>query len=53
MSKKGIYNNGFMDADVIHEESVRKWPNGTKNNIFVALDSQHACTFILFPYYFE
>ena len=51
--KSGIYNIGFMDSDVIHEESVRKWTNRIKNNIFMALDKQHTCTFILLLYNFQ
>ena len=51
--KSGIYNIGFMDSDVIHEESVRKWTNQIKNNIFMALDKQHTCTFILLLYNFQ
>ena len=27
--------------------SVKKWPNRTKNNIFMALDKHHTCTFIV------
>ena len=57
--KNRIYNIGFMDPNVIHEESVRQWPNRTENNIFMALDGnnifmaldgQHTCTFILLLY---
>ncbi|XP_039771125.1 uncharacterized protein LOC120639184 isoform X2 [Panicum virgatum] len=51
--KKGIYNIGFIDPHVVKEESVRKWPNRTKNIIFTAMDRQHACTFILLPYNFD
>ena len=51
--KSGIYNVGFMDRNVIHEESVHKWPNRTKNNIFMSLEGQHDRTFILLPYNFK
>ena len=51
--KSGIYNVDFMDPNVIHEESVRKWPNRTENNIFMFLEGQHDRTFILFLYNFE
>ena len=30
--KKGIYNIGFMDPHVIHEDSVQKWPNRVENH---------------------
>ena len=43
--QKGIYNFGFMDSNVIHENSIKKWPNRIKNNIFKALDKQHAYSY--------
>ena len=46
--KKRIYHVGFIDPSNIHEESVRKWPNRTENNIFMALDRHHTCQYILF-----
>ena len=49
----GIYNVGFMDPNVILEESVRKYTNRTENNILMSLEGQHDRTFILFPYNFE
>jgi hypothetical protein len=51
--RKGYYNIGFMDSDVINENSVIKWPNRTENNIFRALDKQRTCTFIMLPYNFK
>jgi hypothetical protein len=36
--KKGYYHIGFMDPNVINENSVNKWPNWTENNVFRALD---------------
>jgi hypothetical protein len=51
--RKGYYNIGFMDPDVINENNVIKWPNRTKNNIFSAMDKQHTCTFILLLYNFK
>ena len=53
MPKKGIYNIGFISPHVINENSVKKWPNRIENDIFMALDKQHTCTFILFPYIFK
>ncbi|KAG2623259.1 hypothetical protein PVAP13_3KG046554 [Panicum virgatum] len=51
--KSGIYNVGFMDPNVIHEESVCQYPNRTENNILMSLKGQHDRTFILFPYNFD
>ncbi|RLM69144.1 hypothetical protein C2845_PM17G13160 [Panicum miliaceum] len=53
MPQKGYYNVGFMDPDIIHEKSVHKWPNKTLNNIFMVLDGQNTCEFILLPYNFD
>jgi hypothetical protein len=53
LKKGGYYNIGFMDPDVINMNNVLKWPNQIENNIFMALDLQHTCTFILLPYKFK
>ena len=34
-----------MDSNVIHENSIKKWPNRIENNIFKALDKQHAYSY--------
>jgi hypothetical protein len=51
--RKGYYHIGFMDPDVINENSVNRWSNQTENNIFRALDWQHTYTFIMLPYNFK
>ena len=51
--KSGIYNVGFMDPNVIHEESVHQYPNRAENNIVMSLEGKHDRTFILLPYNFE
>ena len=51
--KKGIYNVGFIDPNVIHEESVRQYPNRTENNLVMSLEGQHNRKFILFSYNIE
>ena len=51
--KSGIYNVGFMDPNVIHEQSVRQYPNRTENYIVMSLEGQHDRTFILLLYNFE
>ena len=50
--KSGIYNVGFIDPKVIHEESVRQYPNQTENNLVMSLEGLHDRTFILFPHNF-
>ena len=45
--KSGIYNVGFIDPNVIHEECVRKYPNRTENNLVMSLEGKHDRTFIL------
>jgi hypothetical protein len=51
--RRGYYNISFMDLNIINENSVVKWPNRTENNIFMALDGQNTCTFILLPFKFQ
>jgi len=51
--KSGIYNVGFIDPNVVHEECVRKYPNRTENNLVMSLEGQHDRTFILLPYNFK
>ena len=51
--KSGIYNIGFIDPNVIHEQSVRQYPDRTENNIVMSLEGQHDRTFILLSYNFE
>ena len=51
--KSGIYNVGFIDPNVIHEECVRQYPNRTENNLVMSLEGQHDRTFILLPYNFK
>ena len=51
--KSGIYNVGFIDPNVIHEECVCKYPNRTENNLVMSLEGQHDRTFILLPYNFK
>jgi hypothetical protein len=38
--RRGYYNIGFMDPDIINENSVIKWPNRAENNIFMTLDGR-------------
>jgi hypothetical protein len=35
--RRRYYYIGFMDPDIINENSVIKWPNRTENNVFRAL----------------
>jgi hypothetical protein len=51
--RKGYYHIGFMDPNIINENSVNKWPNRTENNVFKTFDRQHTCTFILLLYNFK
>ena len=51
--KRGIYNVGFIDPNVIYEECVRQYPNRTENNLVMSLEGQHDRTFILLPYNFK
>ena len=51
--KSGIYIVGFIDPNVVHEESVRQYPNRTENILVMSLEGQHDRTFILLTYNFE
>ncbi|RLM93868.1 putative hydroxyproline-rich glycoprotein [Panicum miliaceum] len=51
--RRGYCNIGFMVPNVINVNNILKWPNQAENNIFMALDLQHTCTFILLPYNFN
>ena len=52
--KRGqIYDIGFIDPYYIHEETLRKWPNRTDNNLVDQLMFNETKREILFPYNFE
>nr|TKW22537.1 hypothetical protein SEVIR_4G235100v2 [Setaria viridis] len=51
--RKGYYDIGFMDPDIINESTIRDRPNQTLKNIYKFLDNQHYKKYILLPYNFN
>ena len=52
--KRGqIYDIGFIDPYYIYEETLKKWPNRTENNLVTAFMFNETKKEILFPYNFE
>ncbi|KAL6838619.1 hypothetical protein ACP4OV_031576 [Aristida adscensionis] len=50
--RMNVYRVGFIDPNIVHEESVPQWPDVTADNIYKALHRQHTSKYILFPYNF-
>nr|TKW02918.1 hypothetical protein SEVIR_7G030900v2 [Setaria viridis] len=51
--RKGYYDIGFMDPNIINESTLRDISNQTLKNIYKFLGSQHYKKYILLPYYFN
>jgi hypothetical protein len=53
MPKKGLLPHRLREPGCYKQNSVNRWPNRTENNIFMVLDRQYTCTFIMLPYNFK
>nr|TKV99759.1 hypothetical protein SEVIR_8G064900v2 [Setaria viridis] len=51
--RKGYYQVGFMDLDVVNESTLRDKPNRTLKNIYKFLDKQHYQKYILLLHNFK